>query len=236
MQMNYIRPAIAMIELIFAIVVMGIVMMSAPMLISTAAKTTNVALQQEGINEAVTRVSQVLTYEWDENISANLESTGCVPVLHVASGDSQLDMALNGRRIGVPIDSDARTFRCGTDEFNASATLGMEGSGKDDIDDFTDTNLSDVAVGTGGTDYIEKTTVDIATSIYYSTDAANYNSTLINFDFNPASPLGSSTNIKTISVTLTSNSGVDELNKSIVLHAFSCNTGDSLDFKHRTFP
>ena len=33
------RPAIAMIELIFAIVIMGIVLMSAPRLISTAAKS-----------------------------------------------------------------------------------------------------------------------------------------------------------------------------------------------------
>lgn len=234
--MRYNRPAIAMIELIFAIVVMGIVMMSAPMLISSAQKTTGVALQQEGINEAVTRVSQVLTYEWDENISANLESTGCVPVLHVASGDTELNMAANSRRIGVGINSSSRTFNKCVNDFNASATLGIEGSAKDDIDDFAYISLAPVLIGTGGVNYIEQGTVDIATSVYYSSDAANYNSTSINFNFDPANLSGSSTNIKTISVTLTSSSGMDELNKSIVLNAFSCNTGDGFDFQHRSFP
>ena len=234
--MGYNRPAIAMIELIFAIVVMGIVMMSAPMLISTAKKTTNVALQQEGINEAVTRVSQVLTYEWDENISANLESTGCVPVLYVSSGDAELNMTANNRRIGVPINSSARTFNKCDNNSSASVSLGIEGSDKNDIDDFAYITLNDVSIGSGGIDYIEKDTVDIATSVYYSSDAANYNSTSFSFNFDPANSPGSSTNIKTISVRLTSSSGVTELNKSIVLNAFSCNTGDSFDFEHRSFP
>ncbi len=236
--MHYSRPAIAMIELIFAIVVMGIVMMSAPMLVSTAQKTTSVALQQEGINQAVSRVSQILTHEWDENISANLESTGCVPVLYVSSaGDTELNMGTNRRRIGVDVNSSSRTFNKCDNNSSAtpSASLGIEGSVKNDIDDFTDINLTDVAIGCGGTDYIEKATVDIATSVYYSSDAADYNSTSINFDFNTSSSLTNSTNIKTIKVTITSSSGVDELNKSITLHAFSCNTGDSLDFAHRSF-
>ena len=41
--------------------------------------------------------------------------------------------------------------------------------------------------------------------------------------FNAA--LANTSNIKHIQVTLTSTSNVDELNKSIVLHAFSCNIG-----------
>ncbi len=233
MNMSRNRPAIAMIELIFAIVVMGIVMMSAPMLISTAQKTTTVALQQEGINEAVSRVSMILTHEWDDNTT----SDSCrPPVLHVSSsGDSELNMASNARRIGVPTNSDARTFKCGTDEFNASVSLGMEGTDKDDIDDFTNTSIFEELSGTGGVNYIEQDTVSISTSVYYSSDTANYNSTSINYNFNPASAPGSSTNIKTISVTLTSTSTASELNKTIVLNAFSCNTG-GYKFDYRVFP
>ncbi len=44
------RPAIAMIELIFAIVIIGIVLMSVPQLISTAAKSGYVTIQQEAIS------------------------------------------------------------------------------------------------------------------------------------------------------------------------------------------
>ena len=233
--MNCNRSAIAMIELIFAIVVMGIVMMSAPMLVSTAKKTTEVGLQQAGISEAVTRVSQVLTHEWDESITVNLNSTGCVPVLHVTSGDTELNEVTNNRRIGVPLNSSSRTFNKCDNNSTASVSLGIEGTDKDDIDDFTDISLSEVLIGSGGIDYIEKSTVSIETSVYYSSDVANYNSASISFNFDPANSSGNS-NIKTISVTLTSTSGIDEFNKSIVLNAFSCNTGDSLDFQHRTFP
>ena len=66
MKQLYLRPAIAMIELIFSIVIMGIVMMSAPMLISTASNSTSVVLQQEGINQAVSRITMMLSYPWDE--------------------------------------------------------------------------------------------------------------------------------------------------------------------------
>jgi len=61
------RPAIAMIELIFAIVIMGIVMMSAPMLVSTASKSGFVAIQQEGISEVASQLNMILSYAWDEN-------------------------------------------------------------------------------------------------------------------------------------------------------------------------
>ncbi|NKQ41562.1 MAG: type II secretion system protein, partial [Sulfurovum sp.] len=83
------RDAIAMIELIFSIVVMGIVMMSAPMLISTASKTTSVALQQEGIHEAASRVNMIMTYEWDEN-ALNGVCSSQPPILKVTNGDEKL--------------------------------------------------------------------------------------------------------------------------------------------------
>ncbi len=220
------RPAIAMIELIFAIVIMGIVMMSAPMLISTSAKSTSVALQQEGINEAVSRVSMILTHEWDQHDT----NVSCLPpVLHVSSaGDVALkEVNTTTRRVGVPLQTKSRTFHyaCNNSELNATATLGIEGTVIDDIDDFTNTSLIEDLSGSGGKDYIEKTTVNIATSIYYTPDIANYSSSSVAYSFTPGSTSSSSTNIKAIQVTLTSTSGIDELEKTIVLNAFSCNTG-----------
>ncbi len=223
------RPAIAMIELIFAIVVMGIALMAAPMLISMAAKTTSVALQQEGINEAVSRVSMILTHEWDQN---DLNESCIPPVLHVSNaGDSLLrEVGTTARRIGVPLNTDSRTFKCINDEFNA--TLAQDGT--DDIDDFSSTQLIEITDLSGGKDYIEKTTVNIATSVYYTPDNASYNSQSFSYNFTPESSSGSSTNIKAISVTLTSSSSVDELSKTIKLHAFSCNIG-GYEFESREF-
>jgi len=81
------RPAIAMIELIFAIVIMGIVMMSAPMIISTAAKSGYVTIQQEAINEAASQINMIMGYHWDESSS---DETFLDPILSVTHGDGAI--------------------------------------------------------------------------------------------------------------------------------------------------
>ncbi len=223
------RPAIAMIELIFAIVIMGIVMMSAPMLISTAASSVSVALQQASIHEAVSRVSMILTHEWDENDN---NETCIPPVLNVSgTGDSALNQVPGtGRRIGVPLTTKSHTFKCGTTEFSASLTA----DGKDDIDDFTNsTSVNPDSTGSGGIDYIEtSTTVNIATSVGYASDTANYSSDSFAYDFPVGATGSSSTNIKAIQVTVTSSEFTD---RSIVLNAFSCNIG-GYAFERKVIP
>ena len=227
------RPAIAMIELIFALVVMGIVLMSAPMLVSTASNTTSVALQQEGINEATSRINMILTYPWDQNDT----NDSCIPpVLHVTSGDPELnENASTGRRTGVPLGSNSHTFKCGSVELNASNPLTVDGS--DDIDDFVgDQNLTYAGGGTG-VDYIEQATVRMTTAVQYIDDNTTYN-TAATLNYNAPATLStpnSSSNIKEIVVTLTSASGVNELNKTIVMRAFSCNLG-GIEYEHRTLP
>lgn len=226
-QLNDLKPAIAMIELIFAIVIMGIVLMSAPMLISTAGKSTSVVLQQEGVNQAVSRITMILTYPWDENDT----NGSCIPpVLRVTNINSALEpsTADPARRAGVPVGSKSRTFNsCGAD-LNASA-ITADGD-LDDMDDFSNTSL--VQIQDAGGRYIEKGTVSIATAISYGADTANYSGTSISFV--PGS--GSATsNIKNIDVNITSTSGIDELNKTIVMHAFSCNIG-GIEYEMRQLP
>jgi len=219
MSLDFQRPAIAMIELIFAIVIMGIALMSAPMLISSAAQSTSAALQQEGINEAASRINMILTYPWDQN---DVNDSCIPPVLHVAAGDSELNASGNsGRRVGVPIGTNSHTFYCGSSEFNAS---NMTIDGLDDIDDFSGTTtLVTESSGSGGTDYIEQDTVQILTGIAYINDTADYANSPLTYV--PGDVNGSSTNIKEIKVTLTSTSSASELNKTITLKAFSCNIG-----------
>ena len=225
------RPAIAMIELIFAIVVMGIVMMSAPMLISTATQSVSVALQQEGINEGSSRVSMIMTYAWDENDT----NDSCIPpVLLTTVGDSELNITANHRRIGVPASSNSRTFLCGARELNASTTLGSEAGEvvEDDLDDFSDTSLVLDTTGAGGKDYIETGTVNLATNVNYIVDDANYSNATITYT--PGGTSGGTTNIKSITVIVTSTSSASELKKNITLKAFSCNIG-GYEFESRVF-
>ena len=218
------RPAIAMIELIFAIVIMGIVLMTAPMLISTAAKSGYVAAQQEGIHEAASRISMIMGYYWDEQNTVSSSAENVIMTTNSTVSD------LNGvlRRVGTPKESKRAFVGDMGNPYTAtaSASLGPD-SDLDDIDDFNgDVNLTEIDTSTA--DYIEKgADINIATSVDYISDAPSsgaYNSATLSF--NPSfTATGSSTHIKRITATLTSTTGVDELNKTIILHAFSCNIG-----------
>ena len=231
------RQAIAMIELIFAIVVMGIVMLSVPQLLSTASQSGIVSIQQEAINEASTQANIIMGHYWDENnITGHdtplLYTTNGVADLNNTSGDT-----VSPRRIGTPANSARLFIGASGKSYFATLPLGSEGGDRDDIDDFNDTTYNLRNFETSTHDYIEKTTINIANGVSYISDAVT-NGTYqdpgntdadndLTFDLNTtAMPAGQSTNIKHITVTLTSTSAAQELNqKQIVLHAFSCNIG-----------
>jgi len=205
------HKAIAMIELIFALVIMGITIMAAPMLISTASSSVSVALQQEGINEAASRLGVILTHEWDDN---NLRCQDSPSILHTQS----------------PV---AALYDCNGVEYNATA-IGREGTTYDDIDDFDGTSkLVEVTLGAGGKDYLEKDTVTISTAVTYGNDSATYSAGSISFI--PSTATGGTTSIKQINTTLTSTHAATELQKQITLRAFSCNIG-SYNYDSRIMP
>jgi len=238
MSKKTLRPAIAMIELIFALVIIGIVLMTAPMLIRTAAKSGYVTIQQEGIGQAASRVSMIMGYPWDEG---NVDNSTFNTILTTNSGVSDLNesnrtltngFVLEGYRVGTPMES-LRNFigpDLVTPRVYASSTLGSDSGDMDDIDDFSSTTpIGFKLEGTGDdADYVENN-VSIATSIIYiddDTDEINYDHSSITFNPNFTTPAAGRSNIKEISVTLTSISGSpDELNKTIILRAFSCNIG-----------
>ena len=230
------RPAIAMIELIFALVIMGIVMMSAPMLISTATKSGYVAVQQEGINEAASRVNMILGFHWDDAATDDNETRLDV-ILTASGGHTDLNEVnrtigsgwIVGWRKGTPIES-YRNFLDGDgNRYTATPSGSFDEGDKDDIDDFDGDTIGLKLEGTGTeANYIE-INATISTTVAYISDTPTgaYNSSSFSFNplFNP-SPALTNSNIKGISVTLTSaSSSPEELDKTIILRAFSCNIG-----------
>jgi len=215
------RHAIAMIELIFALVIMGIAMMSAPMLMSTATNSTFVGIQQEGINEASTRINMIMGYQWDEN---DTDDKYIPPILNVKAGASDLNqILLTSKRIGIPKES-YRSFILSdknSSQLYASA-LGSDGGDSDDIDDFGNVSLSQVQASTS--DYVEKNIL-ISTAVAYNLDSVSGGYSQTTIQFSPFATSTDTTNIKSITVTLTSSSGVSELDKTIILRGFSCNIG-----------
>lgn len=242
------RKAIAMIELIFAIVVIGLILMTAPMVISTATKSGYVALQQESIAAASSEIGMILTHHWDEeNTDQNLSA----PILGVsATGDADLneaDDALGnptGLRAGTSIYS-KRTFLTSLGgRLNATAVgdLGHDLNDRDDIDDFTtlsSTLYDEESTTTSGGDYIDKDIV-LNTTVDYISDAPTSGSyagagTSIGFDLDTsAAAPGGTTNIKRVVVNLTTTKTDEEMEKSIVIRAFSCNIG-TYELEERTF-
>lgn len=222
------RPAIAMIELIFALTVMGIVMLSIPNLLGMAANSSYTSLQQEAIATASSDISLLLSREWDEQNTIQEEGTAILPV---TGGDGDLRI-----RSGIAIRS-MKTL-LGEEPFDATAPddLGQDGinndpNGDDDIDDVSDDLIVlTEAVGNSKTGNIDNT-IEIATVVYYMSDAEGDiaqewdGSTEITFNLLNPAIITDSTNIKFVSTRLTSDTGMEEMNKDINLFAFSCNIG-----------
>ncbi len=240
MKRKKMRDAIAMIELIFTIVVIGIVLMSTPMLVQTASRSGYVALQQEAIAAAASELGIIMTQGWDDNADEN--GTTESPILKTL-GDTQLEENGNtGIRSGTP-DSSFRKYITSTGGRKDATLAGnfTSDGDYDDIDDFhnhTTTLYSASAAEADFGDYVDNSIL-MNTQVSYVKDtptSGNYNtSATISLDdpFTTAAPNATS-NIKAIRIILTSTSGVEEMNKTIALNAFSCNIG-TYDLEERNF-
>jgi Tfp pilus assembly protein PilV len=229
------KRGVAMVELIFALVIMGIVLLSAPMLIQQSIQSSNIAYQQEAIAAIASHTGILLSKHWDEANSQN--AVGVSPVLQlttVATG-SQYDFS------GISFDSNVsgRTTSIADENLTASIALGQDNGNTDDFNDIDDYhnfpitltvfNAEDSAAGALG-DYVDRN-ITINTAITYADDRASgtFDSSTINAGNNifgsPVLATGIQSHIKFLQATLTSSSGISELDKNITLNAFSCNLG-----------
>ena len=213
------KRAIAMIELIFALVIMGIALMSAPMLIQQSIKSSNIALQQEAISAAASQVAIVLSMHWDE-ANANIPA-GASPILDTnRSGYIFPPVGLTdvtGRNIkDNNITLKPTLFNNFGPDTNESSYIDF-----DDVDDYNNQSFGLMLFNNESTssdigEYVD-TNISIRTTVRYTKESNVLED--INSTISPYS------NIKAIKVNLTSNSGVAELDKNITFQAFSCNIG-----------
>jgi len=239
------RKAVAMIELIFSIVIMGITLMSAPMLISTASKSSMLTMQQESIAAAVTQMNTIMTTEWD-----HMDTNGTIgsPILKTDSDTfNQCAGALDEAPSGTTGLSSGGRYCQGLGgpsiSYDATATIGTDGTliemtSYDDVDDYDNKSYTvtvyegdDYATSSG--DYIDKD-ITITSRVFFAEDEArntdnstgNYGqTTTFSNPFRNNTPAGT-TNIKIISLQLTSSNDAEELSdKQVNLSAFMCNVG-----------
>lgn len=210
------KKAIAMIELIFALVIMGIVLMSAPMLIQQSIKSSNVALQQEAIVSTASQTAIVLSMHWDEKNG------------NIAVGESPI---LDANRTAFPfppvglIGIFGRNTQDANVTLSPSSTLGPDNNESiytdyDDVDDYDGSSFGLMLFNNESTtadigEYTD-TNITISTTVDYTKESAvSENITT-----------GSFSNVKFITVNLTNNrKDIPELEKNITMKAFSCNIG-----------
>ena len=225
------RKAIAMIELIFAIVIMGIVFLSIPNLISQASQSGYTTIQQEAIATSAADLSLIVSREWDEK---GTDDATRAPILDTGTSTTSLQTRPGAK---------SRKFDTGIGggHLNASTTLGPDGGDMDDIDDMHNQTGELTRINVGDARDLIDVKVSIATTVVYSVDNASSgdwnNAKIITYNFPkaPAAP-GTTSNIKTVTLTLTSSSPVAELSDKIIkFKAFSANIG-SYKLERRELP
>lgn len=221
------RSAFTLIELIFTILILGFIATGLPMILATDMDAREESLVQEAIYAATAKMSQIISYKWDEaNNEDNVTISGAkvldIPVS--ANTDSNLS------RIGVT------KFRAGhfqttgrrsmySQEINASTLQSDAGDG-DDIDDFIVNNSQLLSGSTSAGGYKEDYVINI--SVSYIIDKSNStngyeNSEQNGFEFeNPVTTLDK-TNIKSVVVDVLGTNN----ERLFTLRTYSSNIGES---------
>jgi len=209
------KKAIAMIELIFALVIMGIVLMSAPMLINQSIRSSNVALQQEAIVATASQTDIILSMHWDE-ANANVPA-GESPILETNRPNFTFPPAGLDGIFGRTTQDGSVTLTPSTIGTDVNETVYTD---YDDVDDYHQSsfglmlyNAENTTVSAG--EYAD-TDINISTTVQYTQETA----------LSTPIAAGDVSNIKFITVNLTNNrKDIPELEKNITMKAFSCNIG-----------
>ena len=206
-----VRQAASMLELVVAIVIMGIAMMTLPLMLTRIQNNNNFAIQQEAILIARTQIGDILTYRWDEK---SMDSNFNFGVLDTNSTYFKRNNS-SRRRVGHIKGNKRRKYF--STERNASIILGKEGTNYNDIDDFN--NVNNINLSGTNSD----------ASLGYKLNDSNMSILVEYIDDNNASPFSfypstlpvgiTTTNIKMITVSLS------QLDNNLSLRAFSCNLG-----------
>jgi len=187
---NLKKSSFSLIELIFAIVIVGITVTAIPMLLNTSSNNMETNLESKTFYNAYGVLMSIKTLDWDEN---NTKDDNFYKVLTANDGDNELKCERNGtvelnNSSGADCD-DNTTSHIGIDDgedANDSSTF-------DDVDDFNDYNVTNLAH------------YDIRIGVRYVKDDTDYSAK--NIFYNDDLTTSNNTNIKEIELNITNKSG-----------------------------
>ena len=130
------KTAFSMIELIFAIVIIGVAVLSLPMMSQVTSRGIENNLAQETIFAASAELNQVMSYYWDDR---SIED-GNTSLSRVIDSSNDCDDTTK-QRVGHV------HRRCVNSDSNAAPTIGSDAG---DLDDIDDVNMASEALFIGG--------------------------------------------------------------------------------------
>lgn len=229
-----------MIELIFALVIMGIVFITLPVILLNEGTNVERNLMQEAIFASATKISQILTYSWDENSAPDTAVLASANVVEVTSA-GLLDRNSSDFRVGhVPQALHRRMTPASAIRSATAVGADADDAGvPDDIDDFNVAGTVNLTSLTGATGY--KKAYRVTTTVGYVNDynfrnATSYASSVIDYTFDAnTSFTANTTNLKMIEIsTDQNNSDGWSAEPILVLRSYSANIGET-DFYKRTY-
>jgi len=165
---NHKKSSFTLLELIVAIVVVGIAITAIPMLLNVSSNAQKINIEEKSFFNAFSLLTLIQTQEWDEN---NTQGDNYYKVLTSDNGDSELKCIRKGV---AQLDNDSGAI-CASD-YNKTSAIGVDAtedennvSTFDDIDDFN--HYSTIANET-----------NITTTVYYLNDNIDYSSKNLLFE------------------------------------------------------
>lgn len=222
------RSAFTMLELIVTIVVLALAFSAIPMMLTQNSKDLESTIEQEALYAASAKLSQMLTYKWDErsSVTSNSIATTTAKVLDIpasASTDTELARLPATRfRAGHFQVSGRRNFF--SSETNASLLgndLDDNVSGVDDIDDPISATLVSADTEDG-----YKASYQVTETTNYINDVTNYAQTNIKNEINLIA--ANRSNIKKIDIAVSMQyPGSNSFSYLFSLVSFSSNIGET---------
>ncbi|MGE4510451.1 MAG: type II secretion system protein [Sulfurimonadaceae bacterium] len=207
MKRIYFKQAFTMIELIFAIVVIAITVMSLPMMNQITSETIEDNVVQEAIFASSAELKQALTYRWDRFSAENDNNTSFSQVINISNDCNITTRKRPGHASRICLNNLAIQNSFGA---NFATVPSLE-----------------TAVHGATSLYIDNTAASVTSAAgykknYFSIIAVDRNATFgLNTDPNP------NPNIKRIAITV-----IDDNNNTVsTLESFSCNIGEAYPIK-----
>jgi type II secretory pathway pseudopilin PulG len=187
---NLKKSSFTLIELVISMVIVGITIVSIPMMLATVSQSVDTSMKSNSFFSAYSTLSLIESMEWDEN---NTKDDNYYKVLTADNGDSELNCTRNGTK---QLDNES-----GADcDDNKTSTIGIDdgedaddSSTFDDVDDFNGYENDDLA------------SYNFKVGVKYVQDNANYSDK--NIFYNDDLTTSNNTNIKEIEINITDKNG-----------------------------